>query len=47
MRHRIKALKSLKEAIINFEPKIYEALYADLGKSKEEAFFNRDWLGFK
>lgn len=36
--HRIKALKSLKEAIINFEPKIYEALYADLGKSKEEAF---------
>jgi len=36
--HRIKALKSLKEAIIKFEPKIYEALYSDLGKSKEEAF---------
>lgn len=36
--HRINALKSLKRAIISFEPKIYEALYQDLGKSKEEAF---------
>jgi aldehyde dehydrogenase (NAD+) len=36
--HRLAALKSLKEAIINFEPQIYQALYEDLGKSKEEAF---------
>ena len=36
--HRIAALKSLKEAIIKHENEIYEALYQDLGKSKEEAF---------
>lgn len=36
--HRLAALKSLKQAIINFEPQIYQALYEDLGKSKEEAF---------
>ncbi len=36
--HRLEALKSLKAAIKAFEPQIYEALYQDLGKSKEEAF---------
>jgi len=36
--HRLAALKSLKQAIINFESQIYQALYEDLGKSKEEAF---------
>ncbi|MCU0105490.1 aldehyde dehydrogenase [Acholeplasma vituli] len=36
--HRINALESLKEAIVKHEPEIYEALYQDLGKSKEEVF---------
>lgn len=35
---RIQSLKALKQAIQTFEPKIIEALYLDLGKSKEEAF---------
>ena len=36
---RIKALKSLKSAILSHEDEIYEALYADLGKGKSEAYF--------
>lgn len=37
-KHRLESLKTLKEAIKAFEPQIYEALYQDLGKSKEESF---------
>ena len=35
---RLNALKRLKEAIINNEDKIYEAVYNDLNKSKGECF---------
>lgn len=35
---RIKSLKLLKKNIEKYEKKIYQALYADLGKSAEEAF---------
>ncbi|MDE7161833.1 MAG: aldehyde dehydrogenase [Anaeroplasmataceae bacterium] len=31
-------LLRLKEAIIEFQPKLYQAIYADLGKSETEAF---------
>jgi aldehyde dehydrogenase (NAD+) len=35
---RIKALRALKASIQKYEPQIYEALYADLGKEKGEAY---------
>ena len=38
MQNRILALQKLKQAIHSFEDEIYEALYADLNKSKTESY---------
>ena len=41
---RVQQLKLLKEAILSYEERIYEALYADLKKSKEESWVTE--IGF-
>ena len=35
---RLKKLKDLKQAILDFEEEIYAALFYDLKKSREEAY---------
>ena len=41
---RLQQLKKLKEAILQYEDKVYEALWKDLHKSKEEAFLTETSL---
>ncbi|MBQ6810190.1 MAG: aldehyde dehydrogenase family protein, partial [Firmicutes bacterium] len=36
--NRLNALRKLKTAILKYENEIYDALYADLGKSKSESY---------
>jgi len=39
---RIEQLKKLRSAIIDYEEKIYDALYKDMGKSKETAYLTEN-----
>lgn len=47
IKFRIEQLNQLKEALIKYENKLYEALFLDLHKSKEEAFLTELFIVFK
>lgn len=45
--YRLQTLDSLKQSLHKHEDELYEALYADLGKSKEESYFTEIGMVFQ